>query len=77
MKITAKVIANLSAQQDASGEAIAQRAMMEQPYWNIERARIGKTQNVNVELIVNGESVDKKEIVADGQWKNIAFTCPD
>ncbi len=76
VKITAKVIANLPAQQDASGEAIAQRAMMEQPYWNIERARIGKTQNVNVELIVNGESVDKKEIVADGQWKNVAFNYP-
>ena len=71
--ITAKVIANLSAQQDATGEAIAHRAMMEQPYWNIERARIGKTQKVNVELIVNGESVDKKEIVADGKWKDVTF----
>ncbi len=73
VKITAKVIANLSAQQDAAGEDIAQRAMTEQPYWNIERARIGKTQNVHVELIVNGESVDKKEIVADGKWQDVTF----
>lgn len=73
VNITAKMIANLPVQQDATGEAIAQRAMMEQPYWNIERARIGKTQKVNVELIVNGASVDKKEIVADGKWKDITF----
>ncbi len=76
VKITAKVIANLSVQQDATGEDIAQRAMTEQPYWNIERARIGKTQNINVELIVNGQSVDKKEIAADGKWKEIAFDYP-
>jgi hypothetical protein len=73
VKITAKVIANLPAQQDAAGEAIAHRAMMEQPYWNIERARIGKTQKVYVELIVNGVSVDKKEIIADGKWNDITF----
>jgi hypothetical protein len=47
--------------------------MMEQPYWNIERARIGKTQKVYVELIVNGVSVDKKEIIADGKWNDITF----
>ena len=56
VKITATVVANLPEHQDESGAAIAQSALTEQPYWNIERARIGKTRKVRVELIVNGES---------------------
>ena len=50
VKITAKVVANLPEQQDQQGAAIAQSALTEQPYWNIERARIGTTQKVRVEL---------------------------
>jgi hypothetical protein len=73
VKITATVIANLPEHQDELGAAIAQRAMTEQPYWNIERARIEKTRKVRVELIVNGEAVDTTEILADGQWKDVNF----
>jgi hypothetical protein len=73
VKISAKVIARLPEVQNESGGQIAQSNFTEPPYWHIERARIGKTGNVRVELIVNGESVDAKEIPADGQWKNISF----
>lgn len=73
VKITAKVVANLTAQQNESGIAIAQSAMTEAPYWHIERARIGKTQKVRVELIINGESVDTSEIAADGKWNDVLF----
>lgn len=76
VKITAKVAANLSEQQDQAGAAIAQRALTEQPYWNLERARIGATRKVRVELIVNGEPVDTTEIAADGNWKDVSFTYP-
>ncbi|MCW3109180.1 MAG: hypothetical protein JWQ09_3686 [Segetibacter sp.] len=73
VKITAKVAANLPTQQEQEGSAIAQRSLTEQPYWHIERARIGKTQKVGVELIVNGEPVDTLEITADGNWKDVTF----
>src|SRR6185295_13096045 len=69
--INAKVTAYLSSQQDESGLAIAQSPMTSQPYWNIERARIGKTQKVSVQLIVNGVSVDTLQILADGLWKDV------
>jgi len=45
----------------------------EQPYWHIERARIGTTRKIRVELIVNGEPVDTAEITADGKWQDISF----
>lgn len=73
IKITAKVVANLRAQQDEDGALIAQRPLTEQPYWNLERARIGKGQKVGVELIVNGESVDTILITADGKWQDVSF----
>jgi hypothetical protein len=73
VKISAKVIAKLPEAQNESGAQIAQSNFTDPPYWHIERARIGKTGNVRVELIVNGESVDAKEIPADGLWKNLSF----
>jgi hypothetical protein len=76
VKITARAIANLPEQQDETGADIAQSELTEQPYWNLERARIGTTQKVGVELIVNGESVDASEITADGKWKDIEFNYP-
>ena len=73
MKINARVVALLPAEQDENGAMIAQRAEDKQPYWSIERARIGKSRNVPVELIVNGEPVATTEILADGNWKDISF----
>jgi len=73
VNITAKVAAYLPAQQDDEGESIAHRRPDESPYWDLERARIDKTRKVLVELVVNGEAVDKKEIEADGNWADISF----
>src|SRR5215203_267593 len=73
VNIVAKVAALLPEQQDENGAMIAQRPLDSQPYWNIERSRIGKGRKVRVELIVNGEAVDTTEIIADGAWKNINF----
>ena len=48
----------------------------QQPYWHIERARIGPTRNVAVEAIVNGVAVARKELLADGHVEDIAFDVP-
>jgi len=76
VKVTAQAAAFLPVQQTEEGEEIAHLAQDEQPYWNIERARIGKTRNVYVELIVNGEPVDTTQITADGSLQNISFQYP-
>jgi len=73
VRITARVNAYLKEHQDETGAAIASRKFTEQPYWNIERARIGTSRNVRVELIVNGRPVDTTEITADAQWKEVNF----
>ncbi len=46
------------------------------PYWHIERARIGESRMVPVELLVNGEAVARSEIRADGNWNDLAFDWP-
>jgi hypothetical protein len=40
------------------------------------RARIGNTREVAVEIVVNGESVARKNIVADGQVRDLEFELP-
>ena len=45
----------------------------EKPFWDIERARVGDTRKVPVEVIVNGYPVAKQEIVADGTLQDVAF----
>jgi hypothetical protein len=45
----------------------------QKPYWHLERARIGETREVPVELIVNGYPVTKKNIVADGTMQDLSF----
>ncbi len=76
LTISAKVAAYLPQQQDSEGEAIASRAMDQQPYWHIERARISKSRKVAVELIVNGLPADTTEIMADGAINEVRFSYP-
>jgi hypothetical protein len=45
----------------------------EKPYWDVERARIGDTRDVPVELVVNGQAVARKSVLADGQVRDVAF----
>jgi hypothetical protein len=73
VQITAKAVAYLPPTQDEIGAIIASRPPHLPPYWDVERSRIGKTRNVAVELVVNGEPVAKHEIVAGGQWQPIRF----
>jgi hypothetical protein len=55
---------------------IQRRKFSEQPYWHIERARIGASRKVPVELIENGIAVARMEIEADGALKPIEISHP-
>jgi hypothetical protein len=46
------------------------------PYWHVERARIGTSRDVNVEVIVNGYPVASKIISADGAVQDLRFSVP-
>jgi hypothetical protein len=48
----------------------------QKPYWNLERARIGDTRTVPVEVVVNGIAVARQEIVADGTVRKLNFDVP-
>ena len=76
VKVKAKVAAYLPEQQDTVGAFISKLGLEKQPYWDLERARIGATRNVPVELVVNGYPVAKQEIVADGSWQSVEFEVP-
>ena len=66
----AKVAARLNDQPD---DALRSRPYSQKPYWDIERARIGESREVPVELIVNGKVVETKRIAADGSLVNLVF----
>jgi hypothetical protein len=56
--------------------ALSERPYYERPYWHIERARIGTTRQVPVQLVVNGKAVAHQDILADGAVRDIAFDVP-
>jgi hypothetical protein len=70
VKIKVRAAALLGEKPD---EAIRRRPLEQKPYWHIERARIGDSRRVPVELIVNGQAVERKEIDADGDINDLAF----
>jgi len=52
------------------------RPYSQKPYWHIERARIGNTREVPVEIVVDGKPVARKTILADGQPRDVQFDVP-
>jgi hypothetical protein len=70
VKVTARVAARLDEQPN---ETIRSRRYEQQPYWDVERARIGMTREVPVEVIVNGLPVARKNVIADGSPQDLAF----
>ncbi|HJQ24325.1 MAG TPA: CehA/McbA family metallohydrolase [Blastocatellia bacterium] len=73
VRVTARVAARLDEQPN---EMIRGRRYDQQPYWNIERARIDQTREVPVEVIVNGQPVARKNILADGRVRDVSFDIP-
>jgi hypothetical protein len=57
----------------AETEKIRGSRLDAKPYWHLERARVGETRDVPVEIIVNGQSVAKKMLSADGKTQSLSF----
>jgi hypothetical protein len=70
--ITARVAARLD---EKPNEGIRTLPYTERPYWDIERARVGNAREVPVEVIINGQSVARKNILADGSLQDITWRC--
>ncbi len=52
---------------------IRRRSLTEKPYWHVERARIGNSRQIPVELVVNGHAVETKTVTADGSVNDVRF----
>ncbi len=72
-KITMKVAAMLPEQADPR---FATLRYDQKPYWDVERARVEGTREVPVEIVVNGKAVASKNVLADGQIREIEFEVP-
>ncbi len=68
--VTARVAARLN---ETPNPEIQNRPLDQQPYWDIERARIAEDRKVPVELIVNGQAVERQEVVANGEIIPVQF----
>jgi len=68
--ISARVAARL---EERPNDDIRHAPVAQKPFWNIERARLEGTREVPVEVIVNGQSVATREILADGKLQDISF----
>lgn len=76
VEVAAKVCARLEPQPNEETKAIQHTSPYNKPYWHLERARIGEGRHVLVELIVNGQAVDRMEIEANGSMQNVRFRLP-
>jgi len=71
-------IPNLNARFPGATSAgrIQSRPLDQEPFWHIERARVGNTREVSVELVMNGKPVAHKNLLADGEVQEIVFDVP-
>jgi hypothetical protein len=76
VKVTAQVAAYLDSSPSAEARALKARPLDQKPYWDLERARIGTTRKVPVEVVVNGQSVARTEVTADGNVEGVSFDVP-
>jgi hypothetical protein len=74
--VKAKVAALLEPKPTPQTEAIRKQPLSQKPYWDLERARIGSSRKVPVEVVVNGKAVDRQEVVADGNEQEVRFRVP-
>jgi hypothetical protein len=76
VEVKAKVAALLEPEPTPETEKIRSRPLNAKPYWDVERARVGKGRTVPVEVVVNGRAVARKEVVADGSEQEVTFSVP-
>jgi hypothetical protein len=73
VRINARVAAYLSPQPGPEEAAVRSKSWNKSPFWQIERARIGDSRSVLVELIINGKVLASKKIEANGEVQEIEF----
>jgi hypothetical protein len=76
VEVKAKVAALLEPTSTKQTERIRNEKWSAKPYWDLERSRIGDSRTVPVEVVVNGRSVARKTIVADGSQQELTFRVP-
>jgi hypothetical protein len=76
VKVKANVAALLEPKPTEATERIRKAKWNARPYWDLERVRVKDTRTVPVEVIVNGQVVDKVLIDADGSTKEVSFDVP-
>lgn len=69
-KVTCKAAALLNETPD---KQVKNAPYSAKPYWHIERARIGESRKVPVELVVNGKVVAVRELEANGNIQDLEF----
>ncbi len=71
VRVTVQAAAYLESLPEST--AVPQLPYDKQPYWDIERARIGKTREVSVELVWNGRPIGSQRLLADGALRKLNF----
>jgi hypothetical protein len=71
--VTIKAAANLD---PTPNDVIRKAAYDVNPFWDLERARIGSRREVPVEVVVNGVAVATQPLVADGTVRDLTFDVP-
>ena len=71
--IEAIICARLQPEANDETKQIQKASPYDRPYWHIERSRIGSSNKVPVEIVMNGESVGRVEVEADGKPRPVAF----
>ncbi len=66
VRLTAKVAAMLDEKQNTNSN-------FKRFHWHLEKARMGETREVPLEVLVNGQPVAKKIITADGKLQDVYF----
>lgn len=72
--VEAVVAARLEPQPTPATEAIRRLATTDKPHWHAERARLGDSRSVSVELIVNGVAIESRIVAADAVARAISFS---
>jgi hypothetical protein len=73
VKVTLKAAANLDV---TPNDVIRNTPYDANPYWDLERARVGARREVPVEIVVNGTVVAMQPLVADGTVRDLTFEIP-
>jgi hypothetical protein len=73
VQVTVKAAAYLDS---VPNPAISKLPYDKEPYWHIERARIGATRSVPVELVWNGRCIASENLLSDGSLQTLSFSVP-